>query len=177
MDTLTAASILGIALTALIAVRQMRLAAQQVSLATTGLLEERKERAAQREQRRTSLLTALKAEIETIHSTAEADRIDYEGADVSHPRIARQGAARDVEGRDRYRLSLAWTPLPDTAIQEAIRDAGLLGLTEPQIQKLVELRSSLLRINSLVLHKANLSPALMLSPYPRNEPLIYGDRP
>ena len=170
-------SILGVALTAYLAVRQMRLAARQVSLATTDLLEERKERAAQREQRRTALLTALKAEVETIRSAADADLNDYEGTNLSHPRIVRQGAARDVEGRERYRLSFPWTPLLDTAIQEAIREAALLALTTAQIQRLLELRARVQRINSLVLHKANLYPALMAAAAPRNEPLIYGDRP
>lgn len=171
MEVLVAgASILGIALTAYFAVRQIR-------IATTGLLEERKERAAQREQRRASLLTALRAEIETIRYAADGDINDYEGYHVSHPRIARQGAAREVEGRERYRVSFPWTPFPDTAIQEAIREADLLGLTAAQIQKLVELPARIQRINSLVLHKANLYPALMLAPVPRNEPLIYGDRP
>lgn len=178
MEVLVAGiSILGIALTAFFAVRSMRLAAQQVSVATTGLLEERKERAAQREQRRAALLTALRSEVETIRSTADGDLKEYEGYDFSHPRVARQGAARDVEGPERFRLSFPWTPLPDTAIQEAVREADLLGLTAPQIQKLMEIRARIQRINSLVLHKANLYPALMLVPVPRNEPLIYGDRP
>lgn len=173
MDILIVAAVIGVLgffVSTFFAVRQIR-------LATTGLSEDRKERAAQRERRRLALLTALKAEVETIRSAADADLSDYEGTNLSHPRIVRQGAAREVEGRERYRLSFPWTPLPDTAIQEAIREANLLGLTAPQIQKLLEVRARILRINSLVLHKANLYPALMLAPVPRNEPLIYGDRP
>jgi len=177
VDILTVASILGIVLAAFFAVRQMRLAAQQVNLAATGLLEERKEREAREKQRRVALVTALRAEVETIHYMVDGDLNDYEGYNLSHPRIARQGAARDVEGRERYRVSFPWTPLPDTAIQEAIRGADLLGLTVAQTQRLLQLQARVQRINSLVLHKANLLPALLLVPVPRNEPLIYGDRP
>ena len=169
--------ILGVALMAYLAFRQMRLAARQVGLATAGILEDRKERAAQRENRRASLLTALKAELQIIRVAADADLNDFEGTNLSHPRIVRQGAARDVEGRERYRVSFPWTPLPDTAIQEAIREADLLDLTATQIQKLLELRARIQRINSLVLHKASVYPALMLASVPRSEPLVYGDRP
>lgn len=159
------------------AIRQIRVATTGLQVATTALSEDRKERTAQREQRRAALLTALRAEVETIRSAADADLNDYEGTNLSHPRIAQKGSDREVEGRERYRVSFPWTSLPDTAIQEAIREAGLLGLTAVRIQKLLELRARILRINSLVLHKANLYPPLMLAPVPRNEPLIYGDRP
>lgn len=163
-------SVLGIALSVFFAVRQ-------IGLATTGLLEERKERAAQREQRRAALLASLQAEVQAIHSAADADLNDFKRQNISHPRIAQNPSASAVEGEFRYRLSFPWTPLPDAAIVEAIREAGLLGLTTPQIQKLQALRTRILRINALVRYKANLYPALMLADTPRQDPRVYGDGP
>jgi len=66
---------------------------------------------------------------------------------------------------------------PGRGIVEAIREAGLLGLTAPQIQKLQSLRTRILRINALVHYKANLYAALMVAGTPREYTLIDGDRP
>lgn len=173
MDILIVAAvvgILGVFLSVFFAVRQ-------IGLATTALSEDRKERAAQTEQRRSALLTALRAEVETIRSAADADLTDFKGSNLSHPRIAQNPSARAVEGVARYWYSFPWTPLPDAAIVEAIRKAGLLGLTAPQIQKLQLLQTRILRINALVQYKANLYPALMLTNIDRHMPDIYRDRP
>lgn len=171
MEILVAgAGILGIVLAAYFAVRQIR-------VATTGLLEQRKEWAAQRERQREALLAALKAEVHAIRDAADADLSDFEGYNVSHPRIQQNPSARAVEGENRYWFSFPWTPLPDAAIVEAIREAGLLGLTSSQIQKLQAVQTRILRINGLVQYKVNLYPALMLSNIPRHMPDIYRERP
>lgn len=170
-------SIAGIILSVFLAGRQIGLAARQIGVATTALSEDREEREAQREQRRTALEASLQAEVQAIHSTADADLNDFEGHNASHPRAKQNPSARAVEGETRYWFSFPWTPLPDAAIVEAIREAGLMGLTTAQIQKLQALRTRILRINALVQYKANLYPALMLSHIPRHTPDIYADRP
>lgn len=170
-------SIAGVILSILQAGRQIGLASRQIGLATTALAEDREERKAQREQRRAALEASLRAEVQAIHSTADADLNDFEGHNASHPRIQQHPSARAVEGENRYWFSFPWTPLPDAAIVEAIREAGLLGLTAAQIQKLQDLRTRIVRINGLVQYKVNLYPALMLSDVPRHLPDIYRERP
>jgi hypothetical protein len=171
VDILTVvAGVVGVSLTAYFAVRQ-------ISVATTGLLEQREEWAAQRKLKRQALLAALEAEIQAIHVAADADLNDFEGHNLSYPRVMQNSSARAVEGETRYWFSFPWTPLPDAAIVEAIREAGLMGLMAAQIQKLEALRTRIFRINALVQYKTNLYPALMLSNIPRHMQNIYADRP
>jgi hypothetical protein len=77
----------------------------------------------------------------------------------------------------RFPLSFTWTALPDATVVEAIREAALLGLTTPRIRKLQDLRTRILRINSLVQYKANLYPALMLANVSRHMGTTSGDNP
>jgi hypothetical protein len=61
-------------------------------------------------------------------------------------------------------------------MEQAIREAGLLGLSAAQIQRIQSLREKIRRVNTLVLHKANLLSALIQASIPRN-PTLPGELP
>lgn len=146
------------------------LMAWQVRLQRIVLLEDREERTAQSERRRATLLAALHTELQAIRSAADADLSAYSVYNLSNPRAA----SRATEGEVRYRLSFVWTPLLCDTIEEAINEAALLRLMAPQIDKLQGLRGRILRVNTLVNHKASLFPALMQAEPPRE--IGYGER-
>lgn len=64
-------------------------------------------------------------------------------------------------------MAFAWTPFPDSAIEQAIHEASLLGLTPAQIQSLQTLREQIRRTNTLIQHKGSLLPALIQANIPR----------
>jgi len=98
------------------AIRQIRVATTGLQVATNALSEDRRERAAQREQRRAALQASLQAGIQAIYTAADADLTDFKHQYVSHPRIAQNPSATAIEGEFRYRLSFPWTPLPDAEL-------------------------------------------------------------
>lgn len=129
----------------------------------------------EREHQRQALLTALQHEIRLIESVAEGDLDDYGGYGGT-ARSRGDAGGRHVEGEGRYRLAFPWTPLPDSSMEQAIREAGLLGLSAAQIQRIQSLREKIRRVNTLVLHKANLLSALIQASIPRN-PTLPGELP
>jgi hypothetical protein len=147
--------------------RQFALQATALRLQTDALVEDRFERARQREQRRTTLFTALKAELQEIQSTAEADYVEYRGENPQSDRVRREGDSRANEGEIRHRLGFPWAPLPDNTITQAINEAALLGLKAEQIGKLQVLRRQIQRVDALVSYKVGIYPVLIQANPPK----------
>lgn len=145
---------------ALLIAWQVWLLTRQVRLQRIALEDDQRARAAQRAERRASLLTALRAELRAIQSAAELDYGEYKGYDQSNPRVEQGVSGQRIEGERRHRLGFPWTPLPDDTINQAIGEAALLGLTS-HIEKLNSLRGRILRVNTLVRYKMGLFSALM----------------
>ncbi len=150
----------------------------QVRFARLALVEDRIERAAQREYHRTSLAASLRAELDAIRTAAEADLKEFGGSDLSFPRVQQTNGARSIEGPERFQLSFAWTPLPQNTIEQAIGEADLLSLTVDQVRNLQGLRVRILRVNALIAHKMGLFSALVQANVPKDFfKTMYSDRP
>ncbi len=168
MDPMTFLIGIAIAVAALLVnVRQLGLQTRAIGLQTTAMEEERRERAAQREQRRATLLAALQAELQAIMSSAGEDYSEYRGENTSSPRMTQEGSSKAIEGQTRHQLGFAWTLLPDETIKQVISEAALLGLSPDQIGKLQTLRGHIMRVGALVSYKVGLYPALMQADIPK----------
>jgi hypothetical protein len=167
MDIVTLLLVVASLGTLLINARQWALQTKALRLQTEALEEDRSERRMQREQRRTTLLAALRAELREIQSAAEADYIEYRGEQPQMDRIKREGDSRADEGDVRHRLGFPWSPLPEDNIAEAISEGALLGLNAEQIERLLALRGKIQRVDTLVRYKVGLYPALIQANVPR----------
>jgi hypothetical protein len=159
--------------------RQLALQTKALSLQTDALVEDRFERMRQREQLRSTLFAALRAELREILSAAEADYVEYRGEQPKSDRIQREGSSLVNEGEIRHHLGFPWSPLPDDNITQAISEAALLGLTSKQIEELQALQGRIRRVDTLVRYKVGLYPALMQADVPKDLTVaqIYGTRP
>lgn len=137
---------------------------QQIRLERSRRDEERTERKKQLERQRDTVLWSLRAEISAIRMAVEMDLKEFQPSDMSIPRVKK--AAQDMQaeqaiGEMAYYRSFAWTSLPTSTIEQALREADLLGLTAVNVKGLQGLRIRILKANSLVPAKTAVLPILL----------------
>lgn len=169
-SVLAAAAIASLAINA----RQLSLQTTALRLQTASMEEDRAERASQRQLQRTTLFTALKAELQEIRTTAQADYDEYRGDHPQSDRVRQEGDSRANEGERRHRIGFPWSQLPDNIVAQAISEAALLGLKPGQIEQLLTLRGRIQRVDTLVRYKVGLYPALMQADVPKDWTMTTG---
>ncbi len=125
--------------------------------------EERERQEAERAQQRDALLTALSLEVHAIRDSMDLDeRLFRPTVGLQDDRAKARHIAVTTEGEAGYTRGFTWTALPSSIVEQAIREANLLALTEVQVTNLLAFRQGILRANAAIAMKASAMPALIM---------------